>query len=915
MTASPSTTSWRSIHLPHLVGLPLLPVGAGDEGKAPIDPDSGRPMTAWPKASWSPKTIASTDSAVVTAVGARFGPDAGGLLCVDVDGAPALESLLAAGCDPDSAGWRITRSTAPDRMKVVFRVPPEQWPTGRSKQRGKVVTSCGDGSQIEWFFGSGQAVVAGLHQPSGVELEWSGGPDSITELPEPWLALWRSAGPKPAQRAQPAAAVTTADGIPLETLLPRELEQLARNGAADGERNQGIFKLAAAALAIYDAALAAGLTVDGSPEALVLAAATRCSPPLPESEALSCLQSAESQPRDPDPGWTDRLRFQLNRRSRSTRPKPPRSARSAGGGGQPAAPLPATFMALIEALPDGWAPSKDGPPQPSRLSVGELAGMLQRQSDRLRFNEMSLLAEVETTTGWCSIVDADMDSAYVLLSQKGWIIGAEPIVKAVCHVARLRKIHPVRQYLLRIEQDASITPYDLDRVGPDVFRAVLPLHAAMVRKWLVGAVARALDPGCQMDYCLVLQSRKQGIHKSTSLRDLASPDWFTSTVPDQDKDFLLNVHSCWIFELAELESVTGRRESGRLKNLITTSVDMFRQPYGKTAERNKRGSVFCGTVNEETFLRDNTGNRRFWVVPIAGDEPINRDAIRAARDGIWKAALLAYRSGELPMLPKDLAVESEAQNEQFTHEDPWLAMLQAWIDGNPIGAQLAPESRITLADASQPFSTAEALHAAGVKRLDQISRSDETRVAPLLRQLGFEKGKQSRRDGKHVRLWSRVTTVTTCPIPPAYGVVTAKPTVPQSASAAVPTVTTYLPKGVTEISGSNRDVARAAGVSPFMGTGGCYTPPDMAKPNAPEGISASQPPRNNPPGGCDTSTTTDWVAAAVAALHLEPHAACLPDVMAWLATHGAPAITKTAATLALDRLRADDGDNPLFSAA
>lgn len=894
--------TWRTTHLPRLEGLPLLPIGAGDEGKAPIDPDSGRPMTGWQKASWSPKTIGQTDPAVVTAVGARFGPDAGGLLCVDVDGAPALETLLAAGCDPDAAGWRITRSTAPDRMKVVFHVAPEEWPTVRSKRRGKAVLSCGEGSQIEWFFARGQAVVAGLHRPSAVELEWHGGPSTITDLPEEWLALWRSTEPQPAPRAQPGPTTsTTADRIALEALLPRDLEQLARNGTAEGERNEGIFRLAATALAIHDAALAAGLPVDGTAEAVVLAAAARCAPPLPEAEALTCLRSAESQPRVVDPGWPERLRFQLNRRSRSNR-KPP--AARAGGGAQPAAALPATFMALIESLPEGWVPSEDGPPSPSKLSVGSLAGMLQRHGDRLRFNEMSLLAEVETTTGWHSIVDADLDSAYVKLSQRGWIIGADPVVKAVCHVARLRKFHPVRQYLLDLEQNASVDPFDLDKVAPQIFRAASPLHTAMVRKWLIGAVARALDPGCQMDYCLVLQSRKQGIHKSTSLCDLASPDWFTSTVPEQDKDFLLNVHSCWIFELAELESVTGRRESGRIKNLITTRVDMFRQPYGRSAERMKRGSVFCGTVNEETFLRDETGNRRFWVVPINGASPIDRDAIRSARDGIWKAALLAYRSGELPMLPEGLAAESEQQNEQFTQEDPWLAMLQAWMDGNPLGAHLAPESRIALADPTQPFSTAEALHAAGVKRLDQITRSDETRVAPLLRQLGFEKDRQSRRDGKRVRLWSPVTTVTTCHNPPADEVVTAKPTAPQSVSAPVTTVTTYLPKGESESRESDRDAARGTDGLFLFGSGGCDTPPDRAKPTAPELVSASQPPCHNPPEGCDTSaTTTDWVTAALTALALDPEPACLPDVLAWLADNGAPTITRTAAHLALDRLR------------
>jgi hypothetical protein len=273
----------------------------------------------------------------------------------------------------------------------------------------------------------------------------------------------------------------------------------------------------------------------------------------------------------------------------------------------------------------------------------------------------------------------------------------------------------------------------------------------MVRKWLIGAVARAMNPGCQMDYCLVLQSRQQGLMKSTSFRDLASPDWFTSTVPDADKDFLLNVHSCWIFELAELESVTGKRDAGRLKNLITTSVDTFRVPYGRTAERRMRGSVFCGTVNEDSFLKDPTGNRRYWVVPIEGSEPLDREGLKAARDGIWKAAMAAWRAGELPMLSRAQEALSEIQNETFVQSDPWLAMLDIAITERPDQWR-------------KPFSTANALLAAKLKNEEQISRADETRIAPLLRQLGFEKAKNpaTTDDGKRVRLWSAAQPAQPC---------------------------------------------------------------------------------------------------------------------------------------------------------
>jgi len=399
--------------------------------------------------------------------------------------------------------------------------------------------------------------------------------------------------------------------------------------------------------------------------------------------------------------------------------------------------IPATFQDLIQGLPDGWRQTKDGV-APSRISVGHMAQLIEgKKGELLRFNEMKLLVEAHTTSGWQPVNDAEMDSGYVLLDQKGWKVGLESVIKALCHVARQRSIHPVREYLLRIEQDQSIKPYDLDRVGPDMFRAVLPLHAAMLRKWLVGAVARALEPGCQMDFALVLHSEKQGIRKTSSFNELASPDWFNSTVPDGDKDFLLNVHSCWIFELAELESVTGQRAAGRLKNLITTRRDLVRVPYGRTPEHRKRSGVFCGTVNTDSFLRDDTGDRRFWVVPIEGDEKLDVQGIRKHRDSIWKAAVLAHRAGELPMLTDEQEGESEQQNERFKVQDAWLEMLQLWMAGAPLARVNDDDPTPRSYQEDGMYSSAEIIYSAGLKRPDQIGRGDETRVGPLLKSLGF----------------------------------------------------------------------------------------------------------------------------------------------------------------------------------
>jgi hypothetical protein len=496
-----------------------------------------------------------------------------------------------------------------------------------------------------------------------------------------------------------------------------------------------------------------------------------------------------------------------------------------------AAPTPpASVAGFIHQLPDGWVVDEEtGVKRRSGLSVGHFADLLEAQPPHLRFNEMTMFVEVETTSGWVAMRDADMNSTYVLLSQKGWVIGIDPITKAICHVAQQQSFHPVRQYLLGLEQDAGTAAFDLDEVAPRFFRSPDPLHVAMVRKWLIGAVWRAMEPGCQMDYCLVLQSRHQGIGKTTSFKALASADWFNSSAPDGDKDFLLNVHSCWIFEMGELESHTGKRSAGHMKNLITITTDNFRAPYGRNNEPHRRGSVFCGTVNEESFLRDETGNRRYWVVPIAGTEPLARDGLLAARDGIWKAAVAAYRANELPMLTRAQEALSEIQNETFTYSDPWLEMLQNAIESNPPRWQM-------------PFSTAEALAVAGLKNSEQITRADENRLAPVLRQLGFDKAKHpaTTGDGKRIRLWS--TAQPAQPLHNLNGGGCAPPEpLRQKPSQRTAQPAQPISSKKSKMGDEQAAAAAAASLNVETGCAGCAPPPN---PLCRNGSDPAQPPRN-----------------------------------------------------------------------
>ena len=717
------TGHWAAERLPLLDGIGPLLLGGPD--KRPLVGDG------WPEHPGLSidKLQAAEPECICWHVGA-----APGHIGIDIDGSAAAEFCQRHGCDPyTSDTWRIIRTSNNDRLKLVFTVTPEQ----KSALVAGAKTVKIDGQEFALFAKPGtQIVVLGNHYTkesnyteNDDQYAWAGrNPAEAQTMPPEWFALLTGVfcGDRPLK--PPTARQVSAPSS-------RKANAYSSGGGWSNSSSQQPCPVCG-----RDHSGACSINTSG---------AVWCCHGETKS-APDCSKAGEKITGSDGQTWgyvRTEEHDSFGERSLFVRDKPrqPKNAKTSPlRQGTPVATTPpASVAGFIHQLPDGWVVDEEtGAKKRSGLSVGNLADLLEAQPPHLRFNEMTMFVEVETTSGWVAMRDADMNSAYVLLSQKGWVIGIDPITKAICHVAQQQSFHPVRQYLMGLEQDTGTAAFDLDEVAPRFFRSPDPLHVAMVRKWLIGAVARAMEPGCQMDYCLVLQSRHQGIGKTTSFKALASPDWFNSSAPDGDKDFLLNIHSCWIFEMGELESHTGKRSAGQMKNLITITTDNFRAPYGRNNEPHRRGSVFCGTVNEESFLRDETGNRRYWVVPITGTESLDRDGLSAARDGIWKAALAAYRGNELPMLTSAQEALSEIQNETFTHSDPWLEMLQTAIENNPRKWQM-------------PFSTAEALETAGLKQREQITRADETRLAPLLRQMGFDKAKNpaTTGDGKRSRLW------------------------------------------------------------------------------------------------------------------------------------------------------------------
>jgi predicted P-loop ATPase len=185
-------------------------------------------------------------------------------------------------------------------------------------------------------------------------------------------------------------------------------------------------------------------------------------------------------------------------------------------------------------------------------------------------------------------------------------------------------------------------------------------------------------------------------------------------------------------EWAEMDNVSSRKHAGQVKAFLTTQSDLFRAPYGKAVENNPRRGIIVGSTNRtEGFLVDDTGNRRFWVIPCTRNEadPIDTGTLAAERDAIWSAAVHAYRAGDPNFLPLDLSLQVNRENESYQVANPWREPIEAWLKA-PNNFSRAITSELLLTEAVQ-------------KPVERQTRSDQMQVGSIMRELGWSKARKT----------------------------------------------------------------------------------------------------------------------------------------------------------------------------
>lgn len=327
-------------------------------------------------------------------------------------------------------------------------------------------------------------------------------------------------------------------------------------------------------------------------------------------------------------------------------------------------------------------------------------------------------------------------------------------------VADDRHFHPVRDYL------NGLPKWDGVKRVEELFIKYLQADdteyvRTVTRKTFAAAVARVMCPGIKFD-CVPVLDGEQGIGKSSIVKDLVTPEYYSESLSLTDMDDKAGAEKLqgfWVVEIGELAGMK-KADIEKVKSFLSTSDDKYRPSYGRVVESHPRQCVIIGTVNgERGYLRDITGNRRFWIIKVhQKTQKQSWHFTQADRDQFWAEAKAIWESGEKLYLEGDILAESEKAQRNAMEVDERVGMVEEYLNtllpegwddmdvyarrgflsGDPTAVKGATE-RTTV-------SNAEIWCECFGKNLSELKSADSYAIAALMTQIpGWKRGAAAKR--------------------------------------------------------------------------------------------------------------------------------------------------------------------------
>jgi predicted P-loop ATPase len=312
-------------------------------------------------------------------------------------------------------------------------------------------------------------------------------------------------------------------------------------------------------------------------------------------------------------------------------------------------------------------------------------------------------------------------------------MAARSVHDAVAAVARERAFHPLRDWLESLQWDGTprLNVWLTTKLGAELN----DYNQAIGEMFLISMVARVLEPGVKADHMVILEG-PQGTLKSTACSVLGG-EYFSDSLPDVGggKDAAQHLRGKWLIEVAEMHAMS-KVDAAILKAFLSRTTERYRPSYGRLEVIEPRQCIFVGSTNSEAYLRDETGNRRFWPVKTG---TIDIARLESDREQLFAEAVVRYHEGARWWPDKDFEREHIRPEQEARFEvDVWEAPIAEFLK---LEAAKGEPAKITVGQI--------AVGALGLT-IGRVATAEQRRITAVLTHLGWGRGKREAGTGKRV---------------------------------------------------------------------------------------------------------------------------------------------------------------------